>query len=124
MANEQPTILIDFKKSRIRIHKSTLRALNNPSHIMLLVNPIDRLIAVKSNDGSYARANLVNCHVPTGKCFEIYSTALLNKLRLWSEWDDKQKFRMSGQLIDSQDLVQFRISDSLEFNNETIPSKE
>ena len=51
MLIDQPAIMFDFKKSRIRIHKNTLRALNNPAYVLLLINPIDRLIAVQANDG-------------------------------------------------------------------------
>ena len=42
----RPTIFIDMKKSRIRIHRRTLQMLGNPTHIQLLVNPDSRTIAV------------------------------------------------------------------------------
>lgn len=123
MSIEQPTILIDFKKSRIRIHKTTLRALNNPNHVLLLVNPVERLIAVQSNDGTNACAHRVNLRVFSGKCFEIYSLALLNKLRLCGKWNEEQKYRIPGNLIDNQNLVQFRFSDSFEFNKGIVISE-
>lgn len=116
MTTDQPAILFDFKKSRIRIHKNTLRALNNPSYLLLLINPIDRLIAVQANDGTDARAHRVGIRASKNKSFEIYSMALLDKLRLCSEWDEKQSYRIIGNHIDELDLVQFRICDSFKFN--------
>ena len=34
-----PSILIDIKKNRIRIHKNTIHALGDPKYVLLLVNP-------------------------------------------------------------------------------------
>ena len=112
---DQPAIMFDFKKSRIRIHKNTLRALNNPAYLLLLINPIDRLIAVRANDGTDARAHRVGIRASKNKSFEIYSMALLDKLRLCSEWDEKQSYRILGNRIEEQDLVQFKICDSFKF---------
>lgn len=115
MTTDQPAIMFDFKKSRIRIHKNTLHALNNPAYVLLLINPIDRLIAVQANDGTDARAHRVGMRASKNKSFEIYSMALLDKLRLCSEWDEKQSYRILGNRIEEQDLVQFKISDSFKY---------
>jgi len=115
MNTDQPAIMFDFKKSRIRIHKNTLHALNNPAYVLLLINPIDRLIAVQANDGTDARAHRVGMRASKNKSFEIYSMALLDKLRLCSEWDEKQSYRILGNRIEEQDLVQFKISDSFKY---------
>lgn len=115
MTTDQPAIMFDFKKSRIRIHKNTLHALDNPAYVLLLINPIDRLIAVKANDGTDARAHRVGMRASKNKSFEIYSMALLDKLRLCSEWDEKQSYRILGNHIEEQDLVQFKINESLKY---------
>lgn len=99
----------------------TLRALNNPAYVLLLINPIDRLIAVQANDGTDARAHRVGIRA-SKKSYEIYSMALLNKLRLCSEWDEKQSYRIIGNHIDELDLVQFKICDSFKFNGNTDES--
>lgn len=112
MTINHPSIMFDFKKNRIRIHKNTLHALNNPAYILLLINPIDRLIAVQANDGADARAHRIGLRASKNKSFEIYSMALLDKLRLCSEWDEKQSYRILGNCIEEQDLVQFKISES------------
>ena len=124
MTTDQPAIMFDFKKSRIRIHKNTLHALDNPAYVLLLINPIDRLIAVKANDGTDARAHRVGMRASKNKSFEIYSMALLDKLRLCSEWDEKQSYRILGNHIEEQDLVQFKINESFQYVNGRDESEE
>lgn len=124
MTTDQPAIMFDFKKSRIRIHKNTLHALDNPAYVLLLINPIDRLIAVKANDGTDARAHRVGMRASKNKSFEIYSMALLDKLRLCSEWDEKQSYRILGNRIEEQDLVQFKINESFQYVNGRDESDE
>ena len=124
MTTDQPAIMFDFKKSRIRIHKNTLHALDNPAYVLLLINPIDRLIAVKANDGTDARAHRVGMRASKNKSFEIYSMALLDKLRLCSEWDEKQSYRILGNHIEEQDLVQFKINESLKYVSGRDESEE
>ena len=124
MTTDQPAIMFDFKKSRIRIHKNTLHALDNPAYVLLLINPIDRLIAVKANDGTDARAHRVGLRASKNKSFEIYSMALLDKLRLCSEWDEKQSYRILGNHIEEQDLVQFKINESFQYVNGRDESEE
>ena len=124
MTTDQPAIMFDFKKSRIRIHKNTLHALDNPAYVLLLINPIDRLIAVKANDGTDARAHRVGMRASKNKSFEIYSMALLDKLRLCSEWDEKQSYRILGNRIEEQDLVQFKINESFQYVSGRDESEE
>ena len=124
MNTDQPAIMFDFKKSRIRIHKNTLHALKNPAYVLLLINPIDRLIAVQANDGTDARAHRVGMRASKNKSFEIYSMALLDKLRLCSAWDEKQSYRILGNRIEEQDLVQFKISDSFKYVSGRDESEE
>lgn len=124
MTTDQPAIMFDFKKSRIRIHKNTLHALDNPAYVLLLINPIDRLIAVKANDGTDARAHRVGMRASKNKSFEIYSMALLDKLRLCSEWDEKQSYRILGNRIEEQDIVQFKINESFQYVNGRDESEE
>ena len=47
--NSLPIICIDFKKSRFRIHKNTLRMLGNPDYIQLLVNPYKNMLAIRAH---------------------------------------------------------------------------
>jgi hypothetical protein len=41
-----PSILIDIKINRIRIHKKTIHALGDPKYVLLLVNPKEATVGV------------------------------------------------------------------------------
>lgn len=115
----RPTIFIDMKKSRIRIHRRTLQMLGNPAYIQLLVNPESRTIAVKCTTGS----DHLSHRIPEGellrhKCYELYSRNLLKALcSASSGWTDKETYLIYGTLIESRHLVQFSMEDSIPVNN-------
>ena len=71
-----------------------------------------------------ARAHRVGMRASKNKSFEIYSMALLDKLRLCSEWDEKQSYRILGNRIEEQDLVQFKINESVKYVNGRDESDE
>ena len=48
------TMAIDAKKNGIRIHKMLFRQLGQPKYILLLVNPENRVVAIKSSDLDFA----------------------------------------------------------------------
>lgn len=109
---ETPAILFDFKKNRIRIHKNTLKALDYPDYVLLLINPAAQLIAVKTSDGKDARAHRVVHRVSPTQSFEIYSSTLFKQLFQCSPWDDQRSYRVFGRPIEKLGLVQFDIRDS------------
>lgn len=115
----RPTIFIDMKKSRIRIHRRTLQMLGNPTYIQLLVNPESRIIAVKCTTGY----DHLSHHIPEDellrhKCCELYSRNFLKALRATcSGWTDKEAYLIYGTLIESCRLVQFSMEDSILVNN-------
>ena len=41
---------IDLKRSRFRIHKSTLNKMGNPQYVQFLVNPEEMFIAILGSD--------------------------------------------------------------------------
>ena len=43
--DNRATMTLDLKRNRIRIHKSTLKKLNDPKYIQFLINPEEMLIA-------------------------------------------------------------------------------
>ena len=49
MNSQQPTLCIDLKKNRIRIHKCTLHLLGNPEYIQILVNPDRHMLALRKS---------------------------------------------------------------------------
>lgn len=109
---QESAILIDLKKRRIRIHENTIRTLNNPEYIVLLVHPEERTLAVMCSQPSDKRAHRVPSK--TGercKSYELYSTSLIqNLLSLNPEWLDNFSYRMVGQPITNKGMVMFHMS--------------
>ena len=56
-------ISVDIKKSRIRIYRTTLTQLGLPKYIQLLVNPNDRMIAVRGLDKRCRESHIVVFHI-------------------------------------------------------------
>ena len=48
-----PVILVDLAKDRIRIHRVTLNALQNPEYIMLIVNPVEKSLGIMHGKEGY-----------------------------------------------------------------------
>lgn len=113
MRIETPAILFDFKKNRIRIHKNTLRVLNYPDYVLLLINPSAQLVAVKACDGKDARAHRVPKQLAAKQSFEIYSSTLMSQLRQCSlVLDENETLRVMGNHINHMGVVQFEIKSS------------
>ena len=48
LTNIEPAITVDIGRHRIRIHRSTLKRLDYPSYVRLLVNPVQKGIVVET----------------------------------------------------------------------------
>lgn len=112
----KPLIVFDYKKYRIRIHKNTLHALDDPEYVLLLVNPVDRAIVVLKSDRSDTRAHHISWSAIIRKrAFEIYSAPLLDMLKQCSRWNDNQSYRIYGTVNGNRDAVQFKIDNSVNY---------
>ena len=77
----KPTLSVDLKKKRIRIHKVTLHLLGDPEYIQLLVNPLNHTIALRKSIQEDYLAHRIRKEQLTGKnCYELYSTDFVNTL--------------------------------------------
>ena len=111
----RPAIVIDIKRSRIRIHKKTLRGIGgSPEYILLLVNLKERTLAIMGCDRSDPRAHPFLWDTLTDKkSFELYSTTLIQSLcAVCSDWRDNCSHCMYGEIVESKGLVLFHMSDS------------
>ena len=76
-----PVICIDFKKSRFRIHKNTLRMLGSPDYIQLLVNPYDNILAIRCSTKEDRLSHYVCLdRFPAKNSYELYSNSLATTL--------------------------------------------
>ena len=77
-----PYLTLDFRKGRIRIYRATLKLLNSPDYIRLLVNPEQEIIAVQVSDANEARAfRSAGLRVDSQKNYDLSSRALTDQLR-------------------------------------------
>lgn len=108
-------ILIDLKKKRIRIHRSTLHALGDPDRVYLLVNPEQRILAVQSALASDKRAHKVYTTSESNRqTYELYSTPLVaNLLALNPDWTEPFKYRLKGESIPNESAVVFKMDDAV-----------
>ena len=104
-------ILIDLKKKRIRIHRNTLRAIGDPRHVLLLVNPDVRTVAVMSTTAADKRGHKVYTSPESNrKAYELYSTSLIRNLSILNpNWQEPFKYRMQGEMIPNEGTVVFRM---------------
>ena len=114
----RPAILVDLKKYRIRIHKNTLRAIGTPSYVLLLVNPVERTLAILRSEKSDPRAyRIMAASLDANKSVELYSRALVKNLReVCSGWQDSQSYRMYGEIISSEGMARFLMSEAVLVN--------
>ena len=88
---------IDLKRSRFRIHKSTLNKMGNPQYVQFLVNPEEMFIAILGSDRPLAggTANRVKLVQLPNHSIEFYSNTLLYwpqpLLYIRSAWEHRQK---------------------------------
>lgn len=113
----KPAILVDLKKSRIRIHKNTLHAIGNPDYVLLMVNPEERTLAVLGSDCSDPRAHKITLTAVNQKSIELYSRSLVRNLRfLCSDWQANQSYRLYGEIISNEGVAQFHMDKSVLLN--------
>ncbi len=96
-----------MKKKRLRIHKMTLRSLNNPSYVYLLINPDKKVLAIQRCDNK--KRDAIKIDYSQEKDCEIYSLGLLEQMALL----DKKTYclkthRLFGRIINDK-IVEFDI---------------
>jgi hypothetical protein len=111
----RPAILVDLKKYRIRIHKNTLHSIGDPAHVLLLVNPEERTLAILSCNSSEPQAHkITKASLLNKKPIELYSQSLVKNLRdLCSNWQDNQSYRIYGEIILNEGVAQFHMDESV-----------
>lgn len=102
-------ILIDIRKNRIRVYKSTLRALGNPAYLSLVINPDEYSLGITAGSANDRTAHRIRTSVMTTKeSCELYSSTLIRALlSLCPDWHPYGKYRMSGMLIPEANMVRF-----------------
>ena len=96
-----PVIFVDLAKDRIRIHRVTLNALQNPEYIMLIVNPVEKSLGIMHGKEGDLGVHKVN------------SKSLTQKFRqVCTDWVDTGKYRMVGHIVSGELVARFNMSEA------------
>lgn len=113
--NSAPILCIDFKKSRFRIHRNTLRLLGNPKYIQLLINPYENILAIRCT----VREDRLSHYVATS-CFisrnsyELYSSSLTTTLlNLNDQLRDDCSYRFYGSINLPHKIALFALNNAI-----------
>ena len=105
----KPSILIDMRKNRIRIHQKTLRALGDPDFVELIINPGEYSIGIKCSVLDDKLAHRIHKDTRKNDC-ELYSKAFMTALReLCPEWNGREKYRIEGEIIPEENMAVFSL---------------
>ena len=120
--NASISISIDLKKHRMRIHKSSLHLLGDPTYIQFLVNPEKKLVAFRSLDRESPRAQshrISMSQMKSDGSIEIYSYPFLSKLcDLTDAVDVGKLYRMQGMAFPSSRVAVFPLSSLCQVTDE------
>lgn len=114
----KPLIVLDMKKKRIRIHKVTLKSLDNPEYIQLLINPEEQILVLLSGSKSDHLAHKVNYEKLKNNCCELYSLDLIRAINtVVPQLNQKTSYRFTGDLVAKHNLVRFALTDPEEITS-------
>lgn len=103
----KPSILIDMRKNRIRIHKHTLRALGNPDFVVFIVNPEEYTLGIKCSTIDDKLAHRIRKNTLKKEC-EFHSKSLMAAFHnLCPDWEDKDSYRLEGKVIADENMAVF-----------------
>ena len=111
----KPLIVLDMKKKRIRIHKVTLKLLEYPEYIQLLINPEEKVLVLLSGNKKDHLAHKVNYEKLKNNCCELYSLELIRAINtVVPQLKQRASYRFTGNLVAKHNLVRFSLADSEE----------
>lgn len=117
MSEEQKqavTITIDMKKYRLRVHKDMLHLLGDPPYIQLLVNPVDKLVAIRAmergtRDNAVHKVNV--SQLLSDFSIELYSRKFIIQLcKMAGIQDVCPLYHMNGNVLMAQKVAVFSAS--------------
>lgn len=113
--NECPSICIDLKKSRIRIHQKTLHLLSDPDYIEILVNPSSRCFIIrKATKRKNSHCTITN-RLPGGKqCFELYSREFIQEIQtVTNGLKSFRSYKITGKINSERTAAVFSLDNAL-----------
>ena len=110
----KPSISVDLKNDRIRIHKNALHSIGDPDYVLLLVSPKDLTLAILRSNRTDPKAHrITKPNISEKKCCELYSRSLVRSLHdVCNDWQENRSYRLYGESIPNEGVVQFHMTDS------------
>lgn len=109
-----PWILVDLSRRRIRIPKITLRSLNKPEFIRLLINPETRTLAIEACDQTEPRKHRISPQTMMSRnSFEICSSSLCDQLQIHANWKKGTPYKMFATAQAGNQLLLFKFDDAI-----------
>jgi len=106
------SMLVDLKKYRLRIHKSSLHLLGNPEYIQLLVNPDDMAVAIMSRDMPGEQTLKINWDKLKSADCELYSRLLTLRLcEAFGCMKEGRSYRFTGYIIPQERIAYFPLKE-------------
>lgn len=108
-------IFVDKKQSRIRIHRQTIRLLDNPQFIKIFINPVSMTMAIGQAEpfeaSSYAILQSCTHRKP---CCELHSKKLIQGLyKICANWNIDKSYRIFGNVVPEENIVVFGLLDAI-----------
>lgn len=112
---KKPVILLDRRKSRIRIYRQTLHLMGDPKYVVFLVNPAKRVVALCKSYKGDKLAHKIDWNRLSGHtCCEVYSSGLVRALEsLCPQLSTDLSYRITGRMIPSLGIAQFMVDESV-----------
>lgn len=112
--NLEPMITLDIRQGRIRIYKRTLRLLDRPKYIRLLVNPEVSTLAIQPVSKPKGCYHRIDWRVLDGcNCCELHSLYLVEKLRdVCADWKSNDSYRIRGTFYPKDNIISFNFKDA------------
>ena len=123
MINEKLRVSFSLKRRRVLIHRTTLRALSNPTNIRFLMNTKDKKVAVQSCE-AIDRDNFVVPDFNAVSQFEITSVNFLQIIYKLAKWDEDKSYRIEGQAFARNRLVEFDLTKAATIADEEFVDEE
>lgn len=107
-------IVVDARNRLIRIHKNTLHLLDDPDYIQLLVNPVEKIVALRPGNPNNAKSERVNWpRLNNNHSCEMYSKPLIQQLfLLLPKANDISSIKLVGTHYKKENLIAFNMSDA------------
>lgn len=107
-----PTIMIDMKHCRLRIHMRTLHDLGDPKYVQLLINPDSQKLIIRACHSGDMVPQKIKWHMlDNNQCCEIYSKNLIYALAdNFIYFNKNHTYRIPGVTFSKEGLVQFDLT--------------